>query len=237
VLRGYFPSQLAERFESELDTHPLRREIICTVVANEMINLGGITYRLPGVEETTATAAAVARAFVVVREAYALIFVIGVSGVGKTTVASALAAALGMRFIDADDLHPPGNKAKMGSGTPLTDEDRRPWLEAVGLAARQQPSVVACSALRRRYREYLLALAPDAVFVHLDAAHDDIARRIAARDHEYMPASLLESQLATLEPLEADEPGLRADATLPAQDLVRALVAQMADSEVGTPLA
>lgn len=155
------------------------------------------------------------------------VFVMGVSGVGKTTVGSALAAALGRPFIDADDLHPEANKAKMGAGIPLTDEDRWPWLDLVGLAAASHPSVVACSALRGRYRERLLTLVPDALFVHLDADHDDIARRISARAHEYMPASLLDSQLATLEPLEGDEPGFRIDATLPLEDLVRELAAQL----------
>ncbi|MDR6623339.1 gluconokinase [Sinomonas atrocyanea] len=152
------------------------------------------------------------------------VFVTGVSGVGKTTVASSLAAALGRVFIDADDLHPAENKAKMGAGTPLTDDDRWPWLDAVGLAASRQPSVVACSALRRRYREYLSTFAPSAVFIHLDASHEDIARRIAGRAHEYMPASLLESQLATLEPLDPDEPGFRVDAATPVGDLVRAII-------------
>ncbi|MGT2463259.1 gluconokinase [Sinomonas atrocyanea] len=163
------------------------------------------------------------------------IFVIGVSGVGKTTVASSLAAALGRVFIDADDLHPAENKAKMGAGTPLTDDDRWPWLDSVGLAASRQPSVVACSALRRRYREYLSALAPSAVFIHLDASHEDIARRIAGRAHEYMPASLLESQLATLEPLEADEPGFRVDAAVPVGELVDTIIAELAHSR--TPAA
>ncbi|WP_334171224.1 gluconokinase [Sinomonas sp.] len=155
------------------------------------------------------------------------VFVMGVSGVGKTTVGSALAAALGLEFIDADDLHPAGNKAKMGAGIPLTDEDRWPRLDTVRRAAAARPSVVACSALRRAYRQRLLAHAPHAVFVHLDAAHDDIALRMAARDHEYMPASLLDSQLATLEPLEPDEPGLRVDATQPLQGLVQKLAGEL----------
>jgi gluconokinase len=148
------------------------------------------------------------------------IFVMGVSGAGKTTFGSALASQLGIPFIDADDLHPPTNKAKMAAGTPLTDEDRWPWLEAVALASSRQRSVVACSALRRRYRDYLLSLLPGGVFVHLEAGRQQIADRVASRAHEYMPVSLLDSQLATLEPLTDDEPGFTVDATAAISELV-----------------
>ena len=86
------------------------------------------------------------------------IFIMGVSGIGKTTIGAALAEALDFKFVDADDLHPAENKAKMAAGIPLADDDRRPWLDAVALAAREQPSVIACSALRRRYRDRLLAI-------------------------------------------------------------------------------
>jgi gluconokinase len=160
------------------------------------------------------------------------IFVMGVSGAGKTTVGSALANALNMDFIDADDLHPAENKGKMGAGIPLTDDDRWPWLDAVGRAASRRPSVVACSALRRRYRDYLGALVPSALFIHLDATRDNIARRMAYRAHEFMPDSLLESQLATLEPLEADEPGFRVDAAVPVAELVDAIIAELAHSRM-----
>lgn len=159
------------------------------------------------------------------------IFVMGVSGVGKTTVGSAVANAMDVDFIDADDLHPPANKAKMGAGIPLTDEDRWPWLDAVGHAVAHTPSIVACSSLRRRYRERLLALVPSALFIHLDARRQDISHRIGARAHEFMPTSLLESQLATLEPLDADEPGFRVDASLAVPELVRAITAELERSK------
>jgi gluconokinase len=159
------------------------------------------------------------------------IFVMGVSGVGKTTVGSALAAKLGIPFIDADDLHPPANKAKMAAGIPLTDEDRRPWLETVARAAGHQPSVVACSALRRRYRDYLLSLLPSAIFIHLEADRQQIAERVSVRTHEYMPASLLDSQLATLEPLAADEPGFQIDATIAIENLIQQARARLTPTD------
>jgi gluconokinase len=159
------------------------------------------------------------------------IFVMGVSGAGKTTFGMALASHLGISFIDADDLHPPTNKAKMAAGTPLTDEDRRPWLEAVALASSRQSSVVACSALRRVYREYLLSLLPGGVFVHLDASRQQIAGRVASRAHEYMPASLLDSQLATLEPLTDAEPGFQVDGTAAISELVQQAAERLAHRE------
>lgn len=160
------------------------------------------------------------------------IFIMGVSGIGKTTIGAALAEALDFKFVDADDLHPAENKAKMASGIPLADDDRWPWLDAVALAAREQPSVIACSALRRRYRDRLLALVPGALFVHLEADRKDIERRIADRTHEFMPAQLLDSQLATLEPLASDEPGKRLLAVGAIEELVQAIIA-----ELGPPVA
>jgi gluconokinase len=145
----------------------------------------------------------------------------GVSGVGKTTVGSALATKLGIPFIDADDLHPAANKAKMAASIPLTDEDRWPWLETVARAAGRRPSAVACSALRRRYRDYLLSLLLGALFLHREADRQQIDERVSGRTHEYMPARLLDSQLATLEPLAADEPGFQLDATLPVENLLK----------------
>jgi gluconokinase len=159
------------------------------------------------------------------------IFVMGVSGVGKTTVGSALAAQLGVPFIDADDLHPAANKAKMAAGIPLTDQDRWPWLETVARAAGRQPSVVACSALRRRYRDYLLSLLPGALFLHLEADRQQIAERVTGRTHEYMPASLLDSQLATLEPLATDEPGFQLDATAPIEDLLKQATSRLVPTD------
>ena len=134
----------------------------------------------------------------------------GPSGAGKSVVGAALAQRLGVPFIDADDLHPPRNKAKMAAGTPLDDADRWPWLDLVARAARDAaPVVVACSALRRAYRDRLRGDDDAVVFVELVVDREVLAQRLSARDHEFMPASLLASQLGTLEPLEAGEPGIR----------------------------
>ncbi len=139
--------------------------------------------------------------------------VMGTSGVGKTTVAKGLAAALGWRFAEGDDFHPPANVAKMKGGTPLTDADRRPWLEAIrdwmsGRATEGESTVATCSALKRAYRDTLRGADADVRFVFLTADPTLIAERIAERRGHYMPASLLASQLADLEPLAADEPGV-----------------------------
>lgn len=136
--------------------------------------------------------------------------VMGVSGTGKSTVGALLAARLGRPLIEGDDLHPPENKAKMHAGLPLTDEDRGPWLRAVrdAMDAAGRPTVVACSALRRSYRDILRTADGRVRFLHLVAKPEDLAARMAARTHHFMPPSLLASQLATLEPLQPDEDGL-----------------------------
>jgi len=132
----------------------------------------------------------------------------GVSGAGKTVVGSALAALLGWVFVDADDLHPASNRDKMRAGIPLTDDDRQPWLRAVGERLRSEVGVVAaCSSLKRRYRDLLRDYVPDVYFVHLDIEREVLQERLARRSHEYMPASLLDSQLSALEPLGPDEYG------------------------------
>ena len=128
----------------------------------------------------------------------------GVCGCGKTTVGRALATALAWPFHDADDFHPPGNVAKMAAGIPLTDADRWPWLARVAeemerIESEQRNAVLACSALRQVYRDRIKA-AGDVRFVHLAGDYDTIAARLAARSHRYMPATLLASQFATLEP-------------------------------------
>ncbi|MGE5169475.1 MAG: gluconokinase [Rudaea sp.] len=133
-----------------------------------------------------------------------IVVVMGVSGCGKSTVGAALAARLRWPFIDADDLHPPENVARMAAGIPLTDDDRWPWLdrvvvELVRATAGGGHAVLACSALRQAYRDRL-ARAGDLRFVHLVGDAATIAGRLAGRRHRYMPASLLESQFATLEP-------------------------------------
>lgn len=139
----------------------------------------------------------------------------GVSGCGKTSVGQALR---GLSFIDADDLHPAANVAKMASGAPLTDEDRGPWLDRVGQALRDTsgPVVMACSALRRRYRARILSSAGEPVwFLHLDAPKPVLVDRLAARKGHFMPPSLLDSQFAALEPLGGDEPGQTIDIARP----------------------
>jgi gluconokinase len=140
----------------------------------------------------------------------AAIIVMGVSGSGKSTIGALLAERLGWPFADADGFHPAGNVAKMAAGTPLTDEDRWPWLDAIAAhigAARQagRPVVVACSALRRAYRDRLRAGHGDLIFLHLSGAPEVIAARQAARQGHFMPPSLMASQFATLEDI-SDEP-------------------------------
>lgn len=136
--------------------------------------------------------------------------VMGPSGSGKSLVGAAVAARLRARFVDGDDLHPSANVAKMRGGTPLTDTDREPWLDIVGRTVAREPSsiVVACSALRRVYRDRIRAGAPDAVFVELVVDMPELSARMSRRDH-FMPPALLDSQLATLEPLAQDEAGFR----------------------------
>ena len=157
------------------------------------------------------------------------VVVMGVSGSGKSTVAAALARRLGVPFADADDLHPPESIAKMTAGVPLDEDDRRPWLERVGrwLARHPDGAVVACSALRRGYREQLRSQAPGVVFVHLDGSHEVIARRQSGRPGHFMPAALMASQFATLEPLAADEPGIVVDVDRPVDALVESCAAAL----------
>ena len=158
----------------------------------------------------------------------------GVSGSGKTTVGRILARALGADFIDGDDLHTDAARAKMGAGHALTDEDRWPWLDRVAarLAGEEQNGrgvVIACSALRRVYRDRLRAGAgPRIKFVYLQATPDDMRARVASRKDHYMPASLVDSQFAALEPPdgEGDVVTLSADAQLP--DDALALVPSLA---------
>ncbi|RLK48978.1 gluconokinase [Microbacterium telephonicum] len=137
------------------------------------------------------------------------IVVMGPSGSGKSLVGAALAARMRSRFVDGDDLHPRANVAKMAAGHPLTDADREPWLAAVAAVLAQETSmVVACSALRRVYRDGIRAGVGGVAFVELVVPEAQLRTRMGRRDH-FMPASLLDSQLATLEPLATDEVGIR----------------------------
>jgi gluconokinase len=142
--------------------------------------------------------------------------VMGVSGVGKTSVAHALVARTGWPFQEGDDLHPEANRAKMAAGHPLDDDDRWPWLRRIAdwIGAREaagEGGIVTCSALKRAYRNLLCDGHPSVRFVHLVADEDVLTSRVSQRHHEYMPPSLLRSQLTTLEPLEPDEPGVRVE--------------------------
>lgn len=142
------------------------------------------------------------------------IVVMGVSGSGKSTVGAALAQRLRVPFADADDFHPQANIAKMTAGEPLDDDDRYPWLEAIGewLAARDgSGGVMSCSALKRKYRDQLRRHCAGVEFLHLAGTPEVIGRRQASRPGHFMPASLLASQFETLEPLEPDESGVTID--------------------------
>lgn len=155
-----------------------------------------------------------------------LVVVMGVSGSGKSTVGAALAQRLGVPFVDADDLHPAANIAKMSRGEPLDDEDRHPWLATIGRWLAEHPAggVVSCSALRLRYRDQLRGHAARVEFLHLHGTHEVIARRQASRPGHFMPASLLASQFATLEALEADERGVVIDIDQPVDAIVQRYV-------------
>ncbi|MFL4479807.1 gluconokinase [Paeniglutamicibacter sp. ORCA_105] len=155
--------------------------------------------------------------------------VMGVSGCGKSTVGKMLAEALGSTFTDGDDLHPASNKEKMAAGHPLDDADRQPWLATIGHALSRSsecgtPAIIACSALKRSYRDLLRAHEPATLFIHLRGPADLIQNRLDERSHEYMPSTLLTSQLNTLEAIEADEAAIEVDVSQSPEDIV-ALVA------------
>jgi len=146
--------------------------------------------------------------------------VMGVSGVGKTTLARALAERLGWTFEEGDALHPASNIAKMKAGVPLTDADRWPWLEAIGAwidaeLGRGRSGVITCSALKRAYRDKLACGRPALRFVFIQLDQAAVARRIAGRKGHFMPPSLLASQFADLEPPAADEPVITVDGARP----------------------
>jgi gluconokinase len=140
------------------------------------------------------------------------IVVMGVTGSGKTSAARELTGQLGWEYIDGDDLHPEANVAKMAGGTPLDDEDRWPWLRRIAEVIGEHEAagislVITCSALKRSYRDLLRDGHPSVWFAHVDVTREVLAERLAARQGHFMPPSLLDSQLATLEPLAEDEPG------------------------------
>jgi gluconokinase len=156
----------------------------------------------------------------------------GVSGAGKSTVAAALVARTGWAFAEGDDLHPEANRERMAAGIPLTDDDRWPWLHRIAAwigtcEAAGRDAVVTCSALRRAYRDVLREAHPSVRFVHLELGDAAVAERLAHRRGHYMPASLLQSQLDALEPLEPDEPGLTVDGTGTPEAVVDRVVAAL----------
>ncbi|APY91191.1 gluconokinase [Streptomyces alfalfae] len=143
-----------------------------------------------------------------------VVVIMGVAGTGKTTVGPLLADRLGVPYAEGDDFHPPANIEKMSAGTPLTDDDRWPWLDAIGAWADGRAGkggVVSSSALKRSYRDRLRAAAPEAVFVHLTGDRKLIEDRMSHRQGHFMPTALLDSQFATLQPLGADEAGVAVD--------------------------
>lgn len=154
--------------------------------------------------------------------------VMGVSGCGKSSIGAGFAAQIGGAFVDGDDLHPATNIAKMAAGIPLDDADRGPWLAAVGrtFADHDLPLVIGCSALKRSYREIIRNAAGGPVaFLHLDGVRDVIAGRMAARKDHFMPAALLDSQFAALEPPGPDENAVRVDIDQSPNAIVAELVA------------
>jgi len=153
------------------------------------------------------------------------IVVMGVSGSGKSTVGSALARRLDVPFADADALHPAANIAKMSAGTPLDDDDRYPWLAAVGQwLADHDRGVMSCSALKRRYRDQLRSHRPTVEFLHLTGSPTLIDHRQVERTGHFMPSSLVVSQFEALEPLDSDEHGLAMDVGQSVETIVEAMV-------------
>ena len=157
----------------------------------------------------------------------------GISGSGKSTVAGLLAGRLGWPLEEGDDLHPQSNVEKMHAGVPLTDDDRWPWLDRVGAWIRRQtaagrPGIITCSALRKAYRDRLRGDDPEhVVFVHLAGSRDAIGQRLSARTDHFMPASLLDSQIATLEPPGPDENALTVDVGRGAADEVDEIIERL----------
>ncbi len=163
------------------------------------------------------------------RQRLTSLVLMGTAGAGKSSVMAALVDRLGWPSLEGDGLHPAANVAKMAAGVPLTDADRRPWLAAISAwigerERERRSSIVTCSALRRSYRDVLREGHPWIWFVHLDVPRAVLEARIAGRTGHFMPASMVDSQLATLEPLEPDEPGTTLEALAPPVDLADRIV-------------
>ena len=167
--------------------------------------------------------------------AHHLVFM-GVSGTGKSAVGRPVSEALGLTFAEGDDFHPPANIEKMSSGRPLTDEDRWPWLHVLAewtrvRAARGEGTGLACSALRRVYRDLLRDAAPETVFVHFKGSRETLLARMRSREH-FMPSDLLDSQLSTLEDLGPDERGIVVDIDDPIDQIVDAVVSRVRSGSI-----
>jgi gluconokinase len=160
-----------------------------------------------------------------------IVVVMGVAGCGKTTIGKLLAARLGCEFLDGDDFHPPENVAKMAAGTPLADEDRWPWLERLNALLRERPSaVLACSALKQAYRDRLAQGLERCEYVFLHGSFDLIQSRLEERRHRYMPASLLASQFAALEPPVG---AIAVDVAAPPERCAEVILAALAERRSG----
>ncbi|MFE3182036.1 gluconokinase [Streptomyces violascens] len=158
------------------------------------------------------------------------VVVMGVAGTGKTTIGPLVAASLGVPYAEGDDFHPAANVAKMSAGIPLDDEDRRPWLDAIGAWAHGRAGlggVVSSSALKRDYRDRLRSAAPGLVFLHLTGDRALIEQRMAERTGHFMPAALLDSQYATLQPLGPDEAGVAVDVSGTPEDIAERAAAAL----------
>lgn len=171
-----------------------------------------------------------------VRPAYggkpAVIIVMGVASSGKTSLGEGLAERLGWPFRDADAFHPPENVAKMSGGTPLNDNDRKPWLAAIAawidaLRASGDHGIVTCSALKRRYRDVILGNRPDVALVYLKGSRELIGARMARREHHFMPPALLDSQFAALEEPAEDERPLVMPVELSKDEIVERVLREL----------
>lgn len=169
-----------------------------------------------------------------------VVVVMGVSGSGKTTVATLLAAALGWSYVEGDDLHPPANVEKMHGGTPLTDEDRLPWLRKIAEVidewrAKGQSGVLTCSALKRAYRDIIVGDRHDVRLVYLEGSRELIGRRMAARHEHFMPVALLDSQFATLQPPGEDEHPVTVSVGGRPEEIVTAIIHELEQLDQDEP--
>jgi carbohydrate kinase (thermoresistant glucokinase family) len=172
----------------------------------------------------------------------AALVVMGVSGSGKSTIAALLANRLGWEYADGDWFHPPANIEKMRGGTPLTDADRLPWLQAIAdwiddARAASRPVVVACSALKRTYRDILVGPRRNVGLVYLEGDRELIARRLARRHEHFMPAALLDSQFAALEAPGPDEHPITVSVAGTPQEIVTAILGRLAGAAADSPAA